>query len=188
MPMLALISPAVGTVNNCEGGLSSLAGALTLPSTRASTFLQNYTAVYDISPFCCFPQCRTNTIIEKWLILAALNIMYICVHTITSMYKTTLSTSVTIQLLLVSLKWRTKRRRYRPAVPAIIMGNVWSLGNKTDKLTTLIKTQRDYRECSVLCFMETWLHIPHCSGGQGRDKQWKEERRRDCTVCEWEVV
>ena len=33
-----------------------------------------------------------------------------------------------------------------------------SLGNKTDELATLIKSQREYRECSVLCFTETWLH------------------------------
>ena len=38
------------------------------------------------------------------------------------------------------------------------MGNVRSLGNKTDKLAALIKTQREYRECSVWCFTETWLH------------------------------
>ena len=63
------------------------------------------------------------------------------------------------------MKRRTKRRRYRLAVPAIVMGNVRSLGNKTDELTVLIKTQREYCECSVLCFTETWLHshIPdHC--------------------------
>ena len=29
-------------------------------------------------------------------------------------------------------KWRAKRRRHRPAVPVIVMGNVRSLGNKTD--------------------------------------------------------
>ena len=44
------------------------------------------------------------------------------------------------------------------AVPAIVMGNVKSLGNKTDELAVLIKIQREYHECSVLCFMETWLH------------------------------
>ena len=30
--------------------------------------------------------------------------------------------------------------------------------------------------------------LQHCSGGRGHDKQQKEERSRDCTVCEWEVV
>ena len=55
-------------------------------------------------------------------------------------------------------KQRAKKRRHRPVVPAIVMGNLRFLGNKTDKLAALIKTQREYRECSVLCFRETWLH------------------------------
>ena len=55
-------------------------------------------------------------------------------------------------------KQREKRRRFKPAVPAIIMGNVRSLGNKTDTLTVLVKTQREYCECSIFCFSETWLH------------------------------
>ena len=56
------------------------------------------------------------------------------------------------------VKWWAKKRRHIPAVPAIVMGNVRSLGNKTDELVALIKTQKEYRECSVLCFMETWLY------------------------------
>ena len=44
------------------------------------------------------------------------------------------------------------------AVPAIVMGHVRSLGNKTNELAALIKTQREYREFSVMCFTETWLH------------------------------
>lgn len=44
------------------------------------------------------------------------------------------------------------------------MGNVRSLTNKTDELAALVKTQREYRESSLLCFTETWLHgdIPDC--------------------------
>ena len=38
------------------------------------------------------------------------------------------------------VKRRVKKRRHRPAVPAIVMGNVRSLGNKTDELATLIKS------------------------------------------------
>ena len=41
------------------------------------------------------------------------------------------------------VKRRAKKRRQGPAVP---------------KLAVLIETQRKYRECSVLCFTETWLH------------------------------
>ncbi|KAK0147903.1 hypothetical protein N1851_012364 [Merluccius polli] len=62
-------------------------------------------------------------------------------------------------------KRRAKRRRHKPAVPANILGNVRSLGNKMDKLSALVKTQREYRECSIFCFSETWLHshIPDSS-------------------------
>lgn len=39
----------------------------------------------------------------------------------------------------------------------MIMGNVNSLTNKTEELAGLVKNQRLYRECSVLCSTETWL-------------------------------
>ncbi|KAI3359122.1 hypothetical protein L3Q82_002666 [Scortum barcoo] len=60
---------------------------------------------------------------------------------------------------------QTKGEKEKPAVPAIIMGNVRSLGNKTDELAALVKTQRENRECSIFCFSETWLHshIPDSS-------------------------
>eukprot|EP00064_Thunnus_orientalis_P008406 superscaffoldBa00000996_g8429 len=38
------------------------------------------------------------------------------------------------------------------------MEHVRSLGNKMDKLSRLIKIQREYHKCSTLCFTETWLH------------------------------
>lgn len=58
-----------------------------------------------------------------------------------------------------------------------------ALSNKMDELSALIRTQREYRECSVLCFTETWLHedIPECSnasipgfqsGRSDRDRDW----------------
>lgn len=50
-----------------------------------------------------------------------------------------------------------KRWRYKPSVPSVVMGNVNSLTNKTDELASLVKNQRLYRECSLLCFTETWL-------------------------------
>ncbi|KAI4877950.1 hypothetical protein NFI96_008564 [Prochilodus magdalenae] len=37
------------------------------------------------------------------------------------------------------------------------MGNVNSLANKTDELAALVRNQRLYRECSLLCLTETWL-------------------------------
>ena len=38
------------------------------------------------------------------------------------------------------------------------MGNVRSLSNKMDELTALTRSHREYRECSLMCFTETWLH------------------------------
>ena len=37
------------------------------------------------------------------------------------------------------------------------MGNVNSLPNKIDELAALVKNVKTYRECSLLCFSETWL-------------------------------
>lgn len=39
------------------------------------------------------------------------------------------------------------------------MRNVWSLGNKTDKLVAVVRTQREFHECSLLSFTETLLHL-----------------------------
>ena len=38
------------------------------------------------------------------------------------------------------------------------MGNVRSLPNKMEELTALTRLQREYRECSIMCFTETWLN------------------------------
>lgn len=50
------------------------------------------------------------------------------------------------------------RRRYKPCLPSIIMGNVQSLANKINELTMLAQSQREYRECSLMCFTESWIH------------------------------
>ncbi|KAI4877531.1 hypothetical protein NFI96_027122, partial [Prochilodus magdalenae] len=61
-------------------------------------------------------------------------------------------------------KSRAKRRRlmekkgYKPRLPPLIMGNVRSLANKMDELAALAMNQREYRQCSLMCFSETWLH------------------------------
>ena len=38
------------------------------------------------------------------------------------------------------------------------MGNVISLPNKMDELTVLTRMQREYWECSLMCFTESWLN------------------------------
>ena len=52
---------------------------------------------------------------------------------------------------------RSRRTRYRPVLPSVIMGNVRSLPNKMDKLTARTQHQRDYRECSIMVLTEMWL-------------------------------
>ena len=37
------------------------------------------------------------------------------------------------------------------------MGNVKSLAKKAIELTALIRSQREYQLCSLMCFTETWL-------------------------------
>ncbi|TWW81704.1 hypothetical protein D4764_01G0015190 [Takifugu flavidus] len=52
-----------------------------------------------------------------------------------------------------------RRRHYRPVPPSIIMGNVRSLPNMMDKLAAVTRHQREYRECSLLLFTESWLTV-----------------------------
>ena len=44
---------------------------------------------------------------------------------------------------------RNKPRQHKPYLPAIIMGNVQSLGNKLDALSACVKFQHEYRMCSI---------------------------------------
>uniref|UniRef100_A0A665T724 Reverse transcriptase domain-containing protein n=1 Tax=Echeneis naucrates TaxID=173247 RepID=A0A665T724_ECHNA len=54
-------------------------------------------------------------------------------------------------------KLADNRRRFKPSIPSIIMGNVNSLPNKIDELSAL-NNQRTYRESSLYIFTETWLN------------------------------
>ena len=53
-------------------------------------------------------------------------------------------------------KLRARRRRYRPVLPSITMGNVRSLPNKMDEIVALTRHEREYRESNILP-TETWL-------------------------------
>ncbi|XP_060947988.1 serine/threonine-protein phosphatase PP1-beta catalytic subunit-like [Limanda limanda] len=55
------------------------------------------------------------------------------------------------------VKRRERKRRFKPCLPSVIMGNVRSLPNNMEELTALTRLQREYRECSLMCFTETWL-------------------------------
>ena len=52
---------------------------------------------------------------------------------------------------------RFRRRISRPPLPSIFLSNLRSINNKTDELFYLISNFRDYRDCSIFCFTETWL-------------------------------
>ena len=50
-----------------------------------------------------------------------------------------------------------ERKTYKPCLPSLIMGNVRSLGNKMDELAALTRSHREYQECSLMIFSESWL-------------------------------
>ncbi len=50
----------------------------------------------------------------------------------------------------VGMQQRMKKRRFNPCIPVIVTGNVRSLANKMDELEALAKTQREYKECSMI--------------------------------------
>ncbi|KAK3542272.1 hypothetical protein QTP86_021989 [Hemibagrus guttatus] len=45
----------------------------------------------------------------------------------------------------------------RPALPSILLSNVCYLDNKLDYIRLQLTTQREYRDCGVFVFTETWL-------------------------------
>ena len=49
---------------------------------------------------------------------------------------------------------RARRRRFKPALPSIIMGNVQSLRNKPDELETCVRYLHEFREASLLCLTD----------------------------------
>ncbi|KAK7915531.1 hypothetical protein WMY93_011292 [Mugilogobius chulae] len=50
-----------------------------------------------------------------------------------------------------------KRSLYRTPLPSVIFGNVQSLRNKLDELSGYVQFQKDFKECCVMAFTETWL-------------------------------
>ncbi len=52
---------------------------------------------------------------------------------------------------------RNKRRKFKPALPSIIMGNTQSLRNKLDELKSCSILRREYWDSCLMCFSETWF-------------------------------
>ena len=51
-----------------------------------------------------------------------------------------------------------KRRGPRLPMPSIVVGNAGSICDKTDELEACVRFLSDYREASLICLSETWLH------------------------------
>ena len=74
----------------------------------------------------------------------------------------------------------SRKRRYRPVLPSVIIVNVRSLHNKTNELTALNQHERDYRECSMIVFTETWLTAltPNTDAKLDGFRMWWTDRKK----------
>ena len=52
---------------------------------------------------------------------------------------------------------RLRRRHLRPPLPSMFLSNVRSLRNKADEFLCNQQTKRDYKDCFIFCFTDTWL-------------------------------
>ena len=55
------------------------------------------------------------------------------------------------------VKVKHDKRPYRPFMPSVMTGNVRSLNNKINELSSLSKVNSDYRQASIISLTETWL-------------------------------
>ena len=76
---------------------------------------------------------------------------------------------------------RLERRKFKPCLPSTVMGNVQSLNNKMDELTALTRSHSVYRECSLMCFTETWLNMDITDPIVSVDGFHTVRADRDCT-------
>ncbi|KAJ8389955.1 hypothetical protein AAFF_G00112400 [Aldrovandia affinis] len=50
-----------------------------------------------------------------------------------------------------------------------------------DELTALARSQREFRECSIMCFTESWLHLDFPDHNVSIDGFQTVRADRDCT-------
>ena len=79
------------------------------------------------------------------------------------------------------VKERKRNNDKKTYLPSVVMGNVRSLANKTDELAALVKNQAEYKDSSLLCFTESWLHdnIPDCAVEQDGFTMVRADRNKD---------
>ena len=52
---------------------------------------------------------------------------------------------------------RLRKRHNQPPLPSIFLANARSVRHKVDELQCLMRTKKDFRDCSLYCITETWL-------------------------------
>ena len=75
-----------------------------------------------------------------------------------------------------------ERRRFKPCLPSVVMGNVRSLSAVSSSILLLTRSHTEYRECSLMCFTETWLHRDITDQNLSVDGFHTVRADRDCTV------
>ncbi|XP_072359770.1 uncharacterized protein [Scyliorhinus torazame] len=55
------------------------------------------------------------------------------------------------------LQVRLKQHGFKSPLPSIFLANIQDIESKMDELKTRLTSQREVRDCCVLCFTETWL-------------------------------
>lgn len=56
------------------------------------------------------------------------------------------------------VRQKIRKKISKHCTPAVIMNDIRSLANKMDELETLAWIQKEYKECSIMCFTETRPH------------------------------
>ena len=74
-----------------------------------------------------------------------------------------------------------ERRRFEPCLHSVVMGNVRCLSNKMDKAMVQTRSHTEYRECSMMCFTETWLHRDITDQSVSVDGFHTIQADQDCT-------
>ena len=54
---------------------------------------------------------------------------------------------------------KLRQQNQTPQLPSNFFANVRSLRNKVDELSSLMFNRKDYRDCSLYCFTESWLDL-----------------------------
>ncbi|KAI3363965.1 hypothetical protein L3Q82_001559 [Scortum barcoo] len=132
-----------------EEGCASLASALKLqplPSERAGPELQPSRRLRSEAAVCWIGESTLETDnSQQGSAVSLCGALWRCYLRSDPMFPPRAEEEETGDALRLGSSARARRRRYRPVLPSIIMGNVRSLPNKMDELAALTRHQREYR-------------------------------------------